>query len=57
MGIVLSPDVMADALAPVVVGRLRDVGGNYANAFAVLIILGVIGIIAVLMLPKKSVEL
>lgn len=57
MGIVLSADVAADALAPVVVGRLRDIGGDYANAFAVLIILAVIGIIAVLMLPKKSVEL
>jgi MFS family permease len=54
MGVVLSADVMADALTPVLVGRLRDLGGNYTNAFAVLILLGITGIIAVLLLPKKS---
>jgi MFS family permease len=54
MGVILSADVMADALTPVLVGRLRDIGGNYTNAFAVLIILGVAGIIAVLLLPKKA---
>jgi MFS family permease len=54
MGVVLSADVMADALTPVLVGRLRDIGGNYTNAFAVLILLGITGIIAVLLLPKKS---
>jgi MFS family permease len=55
MGIVLSADIMADALTPVLVGKLRDIGGNYANAFSVLIFLGIAGIIAVLMLPKKPV--
>lgn len=53
MGVILSADVMADALTPVLVGRLRDVGGNYTNAFAVLILLGVVGIVSVLLLPKK----
>lgn len=55
MGIVLSADVIADALTPVLVGRLRDIGGNYANAFAGLILLGVVGIISVSLLPKKPV--
>ncbi|RYZ24402.1 MAG: MFS transporter, partial [Chitinophagaceae bacterium] len=55
MGVILSADVMADALTPVLVGRLRDVGGNYTNAFAVLILLGVVGIVSVLLLPKKAI--
>jgi len=36
------------------VAKLRDSSANYANGFAVLIILAVIGIIAVAMLPKKT---
>ena len=36
------------------VARLRDDSANYANGFAVLIVLAIIGIIAVAMLPKKT---
>jgi len=36
------------------VAKLRDNSADYANGFAVLIILSVIGIIAVAMLPKKT---
>ena len=54
MGLVLTADGLAEAFSPMLVARLRDASANYANGFAVLIILAVIGIIAVAMLPKKS---
>ena len=54
MGLVLTADGLAEAFSPMLVAKLRDNSGNYANGFAVLIILAVIGIIAVAMLPKKS---
>lgn len=54
MGIILTTDVMADALSPVLVGALRDNSGSYVSAFATLIILAVIGAIAVSFLPKKT---
>ena len=54
MGLVLTADGLAEAFSPMVVARLRDVSGDYANGFAALIILAVIGIIAVAMLPKKT---
>lgn len=55
MGLVLTADGLAEAFAPMLVARLRDESASYANGFAVLIILAVIGIIAVAMLPKKSI--
>ena len=54
MGLVLTADGLAEAFSPMLVARLRDLSANYANGFAVLIILAVIGIIAVAMLPKKT---
>src|SRR5688572_31718549 len=54
MGLVLTADGLAEAFSPMLVAGLRDTSGNYANGFAVLIILAVIGIIAVAMLPKKA---
>lgn len=54
MGLVLTADGLAEAFSPMLVAKLRDVSANYANGFAVLIILAVIGIIAVAMLPKKA---
>ena len=54
MGLVLTADGLAEAFSPMLVARLRDNSGSYANGFAALIILAVIGIIAVAMLPKKS---
>ena len=53
MGLVLTADGLAEAFSPMLVARLRDNSENYANGFAVLIILAVIGIIAVAMLPKN----
>lgn len=54
MGLVLTADGIAEALSPFLVGWLRDRSGSYANGFAALIILAVIGTIAIAMLPLKK---
>src|SRR5258705_1576837 len=54
MGLVLTADGLAEAFSPMLVGWLRDKSGSYANGFAVLIILAVIGIMGVAMLPRKT---
>ncbi|MES1218439.1 MAG: MFS transporter [Bacteroidota bacterium] len=54
MGLVLTADGISEALSPFLVGWLRDKGDSYANGFAALIILAVIGIIAIAMLPRKA---
>ena len=54
MGLVLTADGLAEAFSPMLVARLRDTSGNYANGFAALITLAVIGIIAVALLPKQT---
>ncbi len=54
MGIILTTDVMSDALSPMLVGWLRDSSGSYFTGFAALISLAAIGTIAVLFLPGKS---
>lgn len=54
MGLVLTADGLAEALAPMFVGWLHDRTGSYANGFATLIVFAVIGIIAVAMLPKNT---
>jgi len=54
MGLVLTVDGIAEALSPMLVGWLRDRSGSYANAFLVLIILAVVGILSVALLPRKS---
>jgi MFS family permease len=54
MGIILTADGLAEALAPMLVGYLYDRSGNYANGFAALIGLAALGAIAVAMLPRKA---
>jgi sugar phosphate permease len=53
MGLVITADGLAEAFAPMLAAWLRDKSGSYANGFAALIVLAVIGTIAVSMLPKK----
>jgi MFS family permease len=54
MGIVLTADGIAEALAPNIVARLSDKYHTYAGAFCVLIALAVIGAIAISLLPRKA---
>jgi len=57
MGIILTTDVIADALSPMLVGWIRDKTGSYFSGFEVLISLAVIGTIAITMLPSKNMQL
>ena len=57
MGLILTFDGLAEAFSPMLVGWLRDTSGSYARGFAVLMILGIIGIIAVSMIPIKKKKL
>ncbi|MBT1697613.1 MFS transporter [Fulvivirgaceae bacterium PWU4] len=54
MGLVITADGLAEAFAPMLAGWLRDRSGSYANGFAALIVLAVIGTVAVAMLPGKK---
>jgi len=56
MGLVITVDGLAEALAPMLAARLRDQSGSYANGFAALIVLAVIGTIAVSMLPRRRID-
>jgi sugar phosphate permease len=56
MGIVLAADGVAEALAPVLVGRLRDVSGSYVTGFSTLVAFAITGAIAISLLPRRRVE-
>lgn len=56
MGIILTTDVIADALSPMLVGWIRDKTGSYFSGFEVLISLAIIGAIAIIMLPSKNIQ-
>jgi MFS family permease len=53
LGVVLTADGVAEALAPVLVGRLRDVSGGYATGFSVLIGFAIAGAVAISFLPGR----
>ena len=53
MGIVLTADGVAEALAPLLVARLRDKTSSYVIGFTVLVGLALIGSVAVALLPRK----
>jgi sugar phosphate permease len=53
MGLVITVDGVAEAVAPMLAAKIRDVTGSYANGFAALIVLAVIGTIAVALLPTR----
>jgi len=56
MGVVLTADGVAEALAPTLVARLRDSTASYATGFSVLIGLALIGAAAISLLPRKVSE-
>jgi sugar phosphate permease len=53
MGIVLTADGVAEALAPMAVATIRDNTGSYAGGFTLLLVLAMIGWIAVAFLPAR----
>ena len=57
MGVVLTADGVAEALAPMMVAKTRDLTGSYATGFSILIALGLVGALAVALLPKRAQEL
>ena len=54
MGVVLTADGVAEAVAPMLVGNLRDRTSSYGLGFGVLIGLALVGAVAVALLPKGS---
>ena len=52
MGLVLAADGVAEALAPVLVGRLHDTYGSYVSGFSVLIGFAAAGALAISLLPN-----
>jgi MFS family permease len=56
MGVVLTADGVAEALAPVIVAKTRDNTGSYALGFSILIVLAFVGATAVALLPKRDRE-
>lgn len=56
MGLILTLDGFAEALGPILAGRLRDHFGDYSTAFIALAILSVIGTISVMLLPRNSAQ-
>ena len=54
MGIVLTADGVAEATAPMLVGRLRDLFGSYDTGFLVLVGAALIGAAAIALLPQRK---
>jgi len=52
MGVVLTADGIAEAVAPVLVGRMHDVTGSYATGFVAVIAFALVGAVAILFLPR-----
>jgi sugar phosphate permease len=56
LGIVLAADGVAEAVAPYLVGRMRDASGSYVGGFTMLITFAVIGGLAIALLPRPRRE-
>jgi MFS family permease len=50
--IFLTANGVAEAAAPWLVGHMRDATGSYAAGFALLIAMGLLGVLAAALLPK-----
>lgn len=53
MGVILTASGVAEAAAPWMIGRLRDVSGSYSGGFLILIAMAASGAIAIAFLPKS----
>jgi sugar phosphate permease len=56
MGIVLTADGVAEATAPMLVGKLRDSLGSYDIGFIVLVGAALVGAVAIALLPERRSE-
>jgi hypothetical protein len=54
MGLILTADGVAEAVAPMAIGYLRESTGSYHLGFAILIAIALLGAGGVLLLPKKT---
>ena len=54
MGVILTADGVAEALAPMLVGWMRDASQSYATGFTALIGLAFTGAVAVALLPQRK---
>src|SRR5207253_11483753 len=54
MGVVLTADGVAEAVAPVLVGRMHDVAGSYATGFGAVSGFALGGGVGILVLPRSS---
>jgi len=55
LGVILTADGVAEAVAPWMLGRIRDRTGSYSKAFLFLIAISLLGSAAVSFLPKRAV--
>ena len=54
MGIVLAADGVAEAVFPILVGKLRDSTGSYSMSWQVLTVLAGLGAVAIALLPGRT---
>jgi MFS family permease len=56
LGVILTAGGIAEAVAPWMLGHIRDVTGSYSNGFLVLIALSLLGATVVAFLPKRGAQ-
>lgn len=56
LGVILTSGGIAEAVAPWIVGHIRDVTGRYSKGFLVLIAMPLLGAVVVAFLPKQAVR-
>jgi sugar phosphate permease len=56
LGVLLTAGGIAEAVAPWIVGHIRDVTGSYSNGFLFLIAMSLLGSAVVAFLPKRAVR-
>ena len=56
LGVILTAGGIAEAVAPWIVGHMRDVTASYSNGFLFLIAMSLLGAVVVAFLPKQAVR-